>query len=117
MRARSRASGAGRGDTHGRRWSAGAHPSDRASPHGGGGGSGALTAARGRQRLPRSRWERSAEVHGDGLRLFATATPEDGSVSYRVEVTGGASDPDVVGKAAYFALLEQGASSLLEATN
>ena len=58
-----------------------------------------------------------AEVHGDGLRLFATATPEDGSVSYRVEVTGGASDPDVVGKAAYFALIEQGASSLLEATN
>ena len=56
-----------------------------------------------------------AEAHGDEMRLFACAAPADGSASYRAEVTGSASDPDVLGRAAYYALLDQGASVLLEA--
>ena len=55
-----------------------------------------------------------AEVQGDRMRLFATVTPSDGSTSYRVEVTGSASEPDLLGRAAYQAFLEQGASALLE---
>lgn len=55
-----------------------------------------------------------AEVQGDRMRLFATVTPSDGSTSYRVEVTGSASEPDLLGRAAYQAFLEQGASELLE---
>ena len=55
-----------------------------------------------------------AEVEGDRMRLFATVTPPDGSTSYRVEVTGSASEPDLLGRAAYQAFLEQGASALLE---
>lgn len=55
-----------------------------------------------------------AEVQGDQMRLFATVTPPDGSTSYRVEVTGSASEPDLLGRAAYQAFLEQGASALLE---
>ena len=57
-----------------------------------------------------------AEVEGDQLRLFATVTPPDGSTSYRVEVTGSASEPDLLGRAACNALMEQGASALLEAS-
>ena len=56
-----------------------------------------------------------AEAHGDEMRLFACAAPADGSASYRAEVTGSASDPEVLGRAAYYALLDQGASALLEA--
>ena len=52
-----------------------------------------------------------AEVQGDQMRLFATVTPPDGSTSYRVEVTGSASEPDLLGRAAYQAFLEQGASA------
>ncbi len=54
-----------------------------------------------------------AEVDGDEMRLFATVTPVDGSVSYRVEVNGTTEDPEVAGKAAYQALLEQGAGDLM----
>ena len=54
-----------------------------------------------------------AEVEGGEVRLFATATPLDGSYSYRVEVAGDAADPEVVGRAAYYALLDQGAGGLL----
>ena len=57
-----------------------------------------------------------AEVHGGQIRLFATVTPPDGSTSYRVEVTGNASEPDLLGMAAYQAFLEQGASELLRET-
>lgn len=56
-----------------------------------------------------------AEAHGDEMRLFACAAPADGSASYRAEVTGSASDPEVLGRVAYYALLDQGASALLEA--
>ena len=55
-----------------------------------------------------------AEVQGEEIRLFATVTPSDGSMSYRVEVTGSPSEPDLLGRAAYQAFLEQGASELLE---
>ena len=54
-----------------------------------------------------------AEVDGDSLRLFATVTPIDGSQSFRVEVTGLVDDPEVAGRAAYHALVEQGAGALL----
>lgn len=57
-----------------------------------------------------------AEVQGDQMRLFATATPPDGSTSYRVEVTGNVSEPHLLGRAAYHAFLEQGASGLLQET-
>ena len=58
-----------------------------------------------------------AEVLGDQMRLFATVTPPDGSTNYRVEVTGSASEPDLLGRAAYHAFLEQGASALLQETD
>lgn len=54
-----------------------------------------------------------AEVDGNDIRLFATVTPTDGSVSYRVEVTGPASDPDVVGRQAFRELEAQGAGPLM----
>ena len=54
-----------------------------------------------------------AEVVDGTMRLFATVTPFDGSLSYRVEISGDADEPDVVGKAAYQALLEQRAGDLL----
>lgn len=54
-----------------------------------------------------------AEVDGEVLTLFATVTAPDGSQSYRVEVAGPAADPDVAGRAAYAALVEQGAGALL----
>lgn len=54
-----------------------------------------------------------AEVDGTSIRMFATVTPPDGSTSYRVEVTGDTADPEVVGRAAYQALVEQGAGTLL----
>ncbi|MDE2836636.1 MAG: hydroxymethylbilane synthase [Chloroflexota bacterium] len=57
-----------------------------------------------------------AEVQGEQMRLFATVTPSDGSTSYRVEVTGSVSEPDLLGRAAYQAFLEQGASGLLRET-
>lgn len=53
------------------------------------------------------------EVEGDVLKLFATVTAVDGSMSYRVQVTGTTEDPDVAGKAAYAQLLEQGAGDLM----
>ena len=53
-----------------------------------------------------------AEVDGDSLTLFATVTALDGSQSYRVEVAGPVEDPDVAGRAAYAALLEQGAGAI-----
>lgn len=56
-----------------------------------------------------------AEARGDEMRLFACAAPADGSASYRAEVTGSVSDPEVIGRAAYYALLDQGADALLEA--
>ncbi len=55
-----------------------------------------------------------AEVRGDQVRLFATVTPPDGSTSYRVEVTGDASEPELLGKTAYLAFLEQGAAGLFQ---
>ena len=54
-----------------------------------------------------------AEVDGEVLTLFATVTAPDGSQSSRVEVAGPAADPDVAGRAAYAALVEQGAGALL----
>lgn len=57
-----------------------------------------------------------AETHGDEMRLFACAAPADGSASCRVEVTGNSSDPEILGRAAYRALLEQGLDALLEAS-
>ncbi len=57
-----------------------------------------------------------AEVQGDRMRLFATVTPPDGSTSYRVEVTGSASEPELLGRAAYHAFLDQGAAALLQGT-
>ncbi len=56
-----------------------------------------------------------AEVEGVQMRLFATVTPADGSISYRVEVTGDASEPEMLGKTAYRGLLEQGAGALFDA--
>lgn len=53
------------------------------------------------------------EVEGDILKLFATVTAIDGSMSYRVRVSGTTEDPDVAGKAAYAQLLEQGAGDLM----
>ena len=47
------------------------------------------------------------------IRLFATVTPMDGSISYRVEVTGPANDPEIAGKTAYAELLAQGAGDLM----
>lgn len=55
-----------------------------------------------------------AEVQDGQIRLFATVTPPDGSTSYRVEVTGSASEPDLLGMAAYQAFIEQGAAALLQ---
>ena len=57
-----------------------------------------------------------AEVQGEQMRLFATVMPPDGSTSYHVEVTGSASEPDLLGRAAYHAFLEQGAAALLQET-
>ena len=54
-----------------------------------------------------------AEVDGEVLTLFATVTAPDGSQSYRVEVAAPVADPDVAGRAAYAALVEQGAGALL----
>jgi hydroxymethylbilane synthase len=54
-----------------------------------------------------------ATLDGEEIRLFATVTPLDGSISYRVEVTGPADDPEVAGTAAYAGLLEQGAGDLM----
>ena len=54
-----------------------------------------------------------ASVERDELSLFATATPSDGSVSYRVEVTGGTDAPELVGQAAYQGLLDQGAGEIV----
>ena len=55
-----------------------------------------------------------ATVERDELSLFATATPSDGSVSYRVEVTGGTDAPELVGQAAYQGLLDQGAGVIVQ---
>ena len=55
-----------------------------------------------------------ASVERDELSLFATATPADGSVSYRVEVTGGTDAPELVGQAAYQGLLDQGAGEIVQ---
>lgn len=54
-----------------------------------------------------------AEILDDQIRLFATVTPTDGSVSYRTEVTGNMEDSDLLGVAAYHALIDQGAGPLL----
>lgn len=54
-----------------------------------------------------------ATVEEDEIRLFATVTPLDGSISYRVEVKGPASDPEIAGKAAYAELVAQGAGDLM----
>ncbi len=53
-----------------------------------------------------------AEVDDAGMRLFATATRLDGSISYRVEVTGDAGEPEMLGKTAYLELAAQGAGEL-----
>ena len=55
-----------------------------------------------------------ATVEGSELTLFAVATPSDGSVSYRVEVTGGTDAPELLGSAAYQGLVEQGAGELIQ---
>ena len=54
-----------------------------------------------------------AEVKDDALNLFATITALDGSQSYRVEVSGSIEDSEISGKAAFLALVEQGASQLM----
>ena len=41
-------------------------------------------------------------------------TEPDGSLSYRVEITGDPSEPELLAKTAYQALVEQGAAPLLE---
>ena len=55
-----------------------------------------------------------ATVDGDELSLFATATPSDGSASYRVEVTGGIDAPELVGQAAYRGQVDQGAGEIVQ---
>ncbi len=55
-----------------------------------------------------------AEVDGAAMRLFAVATRLDGSMSYRVEATGDAADPDILARTAYAELLSQGAGNLFE---
>lgn len=50
----------------------------------------------------------------NSLQLFATITEPDGSLSYRVEITGDPSEPELLAKTAYQALVEQGAAPLLE---
>ena len=54
-----------------------------------------------------------ATVEGEELTLFATATPSDGSVSYRVEVTVGTDAPELAGTAAYQGLVDQGAGEIV----
>ncbi|MEX2599412.1 MAG: hydroxymethylbilane synthase [Dehalococcoidia bacterium] len=54
-----------------------------------------------------------AHIENGKLNLFATATPEDGSASFRVQVSGSPEDPEIAGKAAYMELLEQGAGPVL----
>ena len=54
------------------------------------------------------------EVGADGaLSLFAAVTSLDGAEAYRAEVNGPVEDPCVTGRAAYAALLEEGAGALL----
>ncbi|MDE2765930.1 MAG: hydroxymethylbilane synthase, partial [Chloroflexota bacterium] len=56
------------------------------------------------------------EVGDSGaLALFAAVTSPDGAEAYRAEVNGPIEDPGVTGRAAYAALLEQGAGRLLGA--
>ena len=55
-----------------------------------------------------------ASMKDNSLQLFATLTEPDGSMSYRVEVTGEPNEPELLAKAAYQALIEQGAAQLLE---
>ena len=57
-----------------------------------------------------------AEVRGREMRLFATLTATDASTCYRIEVTGPVSEPDVLGRAAYLGLLDQGAGTPPEAS-
>jgi hydroxymethylbilane synthase len=54
-----------------------------------------------------------ATVEGSALHLFATVTEPAGPGSFRVEVDGPADSPEVVGRMAYEALVEQGAGPLL----
>ena len=53
------------------------------------------------------------EVTDDVLKLFATVTALDGSMSYRVQVTGTTESPEITGRAAYAELLTQGAGDLM----
>lgn len=56
-----------------------------------------------------------AEVDADGrMRLFAAAAPLDGSACFRVEVTGAASDAELLGRGALAELVAQGAGPLFE---
>ena len=55
-----------------------------------------------------------ATVEGSELTLFVTATPPDGSMSYRVEVTGATDAPELLGSAAYQGLVDQGAGELIQ---
>ena len=54
-----------------------------------------------------------AVVDGTSLRLAAAAVAADGSAAFRVEVSWPAGDPQGAGRAAYEALLEQGADKLM----
>ena len=54
-----------------------------------------------------------AVVDGTTLRLAAASSAIDGSATYRAEVTWPAGDPEGAGKAAYQALLDQGAGLLM----
>ena len=55
-----------------------------------------------------------AFVNENTIELFATITEPDGSMSYRVEITGESEEPKLLAHAAYQTLIEQGAASLLE---
>jgi hydroxymethylbilane synthase len=54
-----------------------------------------------------------ATVQMDVLVLAAVVTAPDGSWTHRVEISGPASEPQIVGRAAYEALLEQGSGDIL----
>ncbi|MEK9659026.1 MAG: hydroxymethylbilane synthase [Chloroflexota bacterium] len=69
-----------------------------------------LRAAGGGCQLPVGAY---ATVEGGSLHLFATVTALQGPGSFRVEVDGPADSPEVVGRMAYQALVEQGAGPLL----
>ena len=53
-----------------------------------------------------------ATVHGDSLQLLAAASALDGSMVCRISIERPVADPEAAGRAAYQALLDQGAAPL-----